>query len=59
MPKGRGPKRDKGYFLVVDVPYTEKLHELDNYLPFLPEMQTEKLEKLELIYMIKLNMLNI
>ena len=28
---------DEGYFLEVDVQYPEKLHELHNYLPFLPE----------------------
>ena len=28
---------DKGFFLEVDVPYPEKLHELYNDLPFLPE----------------------
>ena len=40
-------KSDKGYFLEVDVEYTEKLHELHNDLPFLTEtMETEKVEKL-------------
>ena len=34
---------DEGYFLDVDVQYPEKLHELHNVLPFLPErMKTEK-----------------
>ena len=28
---------DEEYFLEVDVQYTEKLHELHNDLPFLPE----------------------
>ena len=28
---------NKGYFLEVDVQYREKLHELHNELPFLPE----------------------
>ena len=38
---------DKGYFLEVDVQYTEKLHELHNDLPFLPErLNIEKVEKL-------------
>ena len=38
---------DKGDFLEVDIQYTEKLHELHNDLPFLPErMKIEKLIKL-------------
>ena len=38
---------DEGYFLEVDIKYTEKLHELHNDLPFLPEkMKIEKFEKL-------------
>ena len=38
---------DKGCFLEVDVKYTEKLHELHNDLPFLPErIEIEKVEKL-------------
>ena len=38
---------DKGYFLEVDVQYLEKLHELNNDLPFLPErMRSEGSEKL-------------
>ena len=38
---------DEGYFLEVDVQYLEKLHELHNDLPFLPErMKIEKVEKL-------------
>ena len=38
---------DKGYFVKVDVQYTKKLHELHNYLPFLPErIKIEKVEKL-------------
>ena len=37
----------KGFFLEVDDQYIEKLHELHNYLPFLPErMKIEKVEKL-------------
>ena len=39
--------RDQGYFLEVDVQYSEKLHELRNGLPFLPErMKIKKVEKL-------------
>ena len=38
---------DEGYLLAVDVQYLEKLHELHNNLPFLPErMKTKKVEKL-------------
>ena len=38
---------NKGYFLEVDVQYREKLHELHNELPFLPErIKIEKVEKL-------------
>ena len=38
---------DKGYFLEVDVQYLEKVHELHNDLPFLPErMKIEKVKKL-------------
>ena len=38
---------DKGYLLEVYVQYLEKLHELNNDLPILPErMKTEKVEKL-------------
>ena len=45
--KNYNQESDKGYFLEVDVQYTEKLHELHNDLPFLPErMKTEKVEKL-------------
>ena len=40
-------KSDEGYFLEVDVQYPEKLHELHNDLPFLPErVKIEKFEKL-------------
>ena len=40
-------ERDEGYFLKVDVHYLEKLYELHNDLPFLPErMKIEKEEKL-------------
>ena len=38
---------DKGYFLEVGVQYTEKLRELHNGLPFLPEiMKIDKVKKL-------------
>ena len=38
---------DEGYFLEVDVQYIEKLHELHNKLPFLPQrINIEKVEKL-------------
>ena len=38
---------DEGYFIEVDVQYPEKLHELYNDLPFLPErMKIEKVENL-------------
>ena len=40
-------KSDEGYFLEVDVQYPEKLYELHNDLPFLPErVKIEKFEKL-------------
>ena len=56
--KNYNEESDEGYFLEVDVQYLEKLHELHNDLPFLPErMKIEKVEKLYLIYMIKLNTL--
>ena len=46
------------YFLEVDVQYLEKLHELHNDLPFLPERKKLKKSKsLQIIYMIRLNML--
>ena len=38
---------DEGHFLEVDVQYTEKLHEIHNNLPFLPERKKiKKAEKL-------------
>ena len=44
-------ERDEGYFLKVDVHYLEKLYELHNDLPFLPErMKIEKEEKLVVHY---------
>ena len=49
---------DKGYFLKVDVQYLDKLHELQNDLPFLLEtMNIEKFETLVTKFMIKMNML--
>ena len=45
--KSYNEESDEGYFLEVDVQYPEKLHELHNDLPFLPEkMKIEKVEKL-------------
>ena len=35
--KNYNEERDKGYFLEVDVQYIEKLHDLQNVLPFFPE----------------------
>ena len=38
---------DEGYFLGVNIQFPEKLHELHNDLPFLPErMKIENIEKL-------------
>ena len=50
-------KNDEGCFLKVDLP--EKLRELHNDLPFLPEKKwkLKKSKKFLLIYIIKLNML--
>ena len=45
--KNYNEESDTGYFLEVDVQYLEKLHQLRNDLPFLPErLKIEKLEKL-------------
>ena len=45
--KNYNEESDEGYFLEVDVQYPEKLHELRNDLPFLPErMKIKKVEKL-------------
>ena len=45
--KNYNEESDEGYFLEVDVQYLEKLHELHNDLPFLPERtKIEKVEKL-------------
>ena len=55
--KSYNEESDEGYFLDVDVQYPEKLHELQNGLPFLPErIKLKNLKSLLLIYMIKLNM---
>ena len=35
--KNYNEEKDEGYFLKVDVQYIQKLHELHNDLPFLPE----------------------
>ena len=45
--KNYNEESDKGYFLEVDVQYIEKLHEIQDDLPFLPErMKIEKAKKL-------------
>ena len=45
--KNYSEENDEEYFSEVDIQYPEKLHELHNYLPFLPErMKLGKLEKL-------------
>ena len=49
---------NKSYFPTFDVKYPEKLHNLQNYLSFLPEkMRIKKVEKLVTNYMTKMNML--
>ena len=40
-------KNDQGYFLEVEVEYPEKLHELHNDLPFLPERK--KINNIEML----------
>ena len=40
--KNYNGESDEGYFLEVDVQYPEKLHELHNDLPFLPEIMNIK-----------------
>ena len=41
--KNYNAESDEGYFLEVDIQYLEKLHELHDDLPFLPEkMKIEK-----------------
>ena len=45
--KSYNEESDEGYFFKVDVQFLEKIHELYNDLPFLPEkMKIEKVEKL-------------
>ena len=45
--KNYNEESDEGRFIEVDVHYPEKLHELHNDLPFLPErMKLGKIEKL-------------
>ena len=45
--KNYNEENDEGYFLEVDVQYPEKLHELQNNLPFLPERKKiKKVKKL-------------
>ena len=45
--KNYNKESDEGYFLEFDIHYTEKLHELHNDLPFLPErMKIKKVKKL-------------
>ena len=45
--KSYNEEREEGYFLEVDVPYPEKLHEHHNNLPFLEEKtKIEKVKKL-------------
>ena len=47
FPKNYNEESDEGYILEADVQYLEKVHEIHNDLPFLPEkMKTEKVEKL-------------
>ena len=36
--KSHSEKSKEGHFLMVDIQYTEELHELHNDLPFLPEV---------------------
>ena len=44
--KNNNGESDKVYIFEVDVQYTEKLHEIYNHLPFLPErMKIEKVRK--------------
>ena len=43
--KNYNEESDEGYFLEADVQYLEKLHELHNDLPFLPDRR--KIEKVE------------
>ena len=44
--KSCNEESDEEYFPEVDFQYSEKLHEVHNYLPFLPErIKVEKVEK--------------
>ena len=57
--KSYNEESDEGYFLEDDVPYLEKLHELQNDIPFLPErMKIEKFEKLVVNLHVKRNTLS-
>ena len=45
--KSYNDENDEGYFLEANVQYPEKLHDLRNYLPFLPERTKKEIaEKL-------------
>ena len=45
--KSYNEESDEGYFLEADIQYPEKLHQLHNDLPFLPERKKiTKIEKL-------------
>ena len=44
--KNYNEESDEGYFLKVDVQYPEKLHDLHNGLPFLPERMKIELKSL-------------
>ena len=57
--KNYNEENDEGYFLEVDLEYSEKSHELHNGLSFLPEeMKIENVEKLVFnLLNIKQNML--
>ena len=45
--KSYNEESDEGYFLEADIQYPEKLHQLHNDLPFLPERKKiKKIEKL-------------
>ena len=50
---------DKGYFLVINVQYIEKLHEIHNDLPrfYHKEWRMKKSNSWQQIYLIKLNIL--